>query len=131
MGNLTGNVTGNSDTSTTATKLSTTAGAQPVYGFRAWAVIKNTGSAFSVLAGNGITSVTFSNAGQTATVNITSANQPSTADYGILVTCASPAGAQGQRYGSVTSRTTSAFSINFSDDSSLNVVDEFTIMVIY
>jgi hypothetical protein len=125
---ISGSIDGNA---ATATKFTTTSGSQPVYAFRAWAVVKNTGSAFSILAGNGITSVTYSNSGQTATVNITSGNQPTSADYGILVTCASPAGAQGQRYGSVTSRTTSAFSINFSDDSSLNPVDEFTVMVIY
>ena len=35
-GNLTGNVTGNADTSTTATKLSTTTGDAPTYACRAW-----------------------------------------------------------------------------------------------
>lgn len=112
------------------TGITPSTGSAPYYGMRAWAVIDRQTSSYVILAGAGIASVTY-NSDSEATVNISVANQPASADYGILVTCASPNASQGQRYGNVTARTTTSFSIKFSDDSSVNPVDQFTVSVIY
>lgn len=106
-------------------------GSAPYYGFRAWAVVRNNGTTYTILAGGGISSVAWSNSGQTATVTIAPANRPATVDYGVLVSCATTPAQTGQRYGTVTSQTTSTFVINFSDDPTLNPVGIFTIALVF
>lgn len=115
----------------TVTTITPTTGSAPYYGLRAWAVISRQTSpnAYVILSGAGISSVTYVDDDQ-ATVNIATANQPANTNYGILVT-ASQITNVAQRYGTVIAKTTTSFTVRFSDDASTNPIDQFTVSIIY
>jgi hypothetical protein len=83
-GNLTGNVTGNADTSTTAGKFSTTSGDAPSYACRAWVNFDGTKDT------TGATSTANTNRFINASGNVTSVLRNGTGDYTITFTTAMP-----------------------------------------
>lgn len=84
-GNLTGNVTGNADTSTTATKLTTTTGDAPTYACRAWVNFSGTRNATDTGASTNGANVLIRASG-----NVASVLKNGTGDYTITFTTAMP-----------------------------------------
>jgi hypothetical protein len=82
-GNLTGNVTGNADTSTTAGKFSTTSGDAPTYACRAWVNFDGTRNAADTGASTNGANVLIRASG-----NVTSVLKNGTGDYTITFTTA-------------------------------------------
>ncbi len=83
-GNLTGNVTGNADTATTAGKFSTTSGDAPTYACRAWVNFDGTKDT------TGAASTANTNRLIRASGNVTSVLRNGTGDYTITFTTAMP-----------------------------------------
>jgi hypothetical protein len=83
-GNLTGNVTGNADTATTAGKFSTTSGDAPIYGCRAWVNFDGTKDT------TGAASTSNTNRLIRASGNVTSVLRNGLGDYTITFTTAMP-----------------------------------------
>jgi hypothetical protein len=84
-GNLTGNVTGNADTSTVADKLTTTTGSAPVYACRAWVNFDGTRN-----EGDTGGSTNGANVKIHASGNVASVLKNGTGDYTITFTTAMP-----------------------------------------
>jgi hypothetical protein len=84
-GNLTGNVTGNADTATTAGKFSTTSGDAPTYACRAWVNFNGTRNATDTGASTNGANVLIRASG-----NVTSVLKNGTGDYTITFTTAMP-----------------------------------------
>lgn len=84
-GNLTGNVTGNADTATTATGLVNASGSAPVYGCRAWVNFDGTRNATNTGASTNGANVLIRASG-----NVSSVLKNGTGDYTITFTTGMP-----------------------------------------